>query len=120
MTNKLHLLEGEGKTPKLRTFELDEVLYLRTDMGYVDIVTKQSTDVTATPLKGLEDLLIENGFIRIHRNCLINKKHIVKQHKTSEDGKVTMTIEVTNGDEVDVSRRHHAEMNRYFKSAKTS
>ena len=114
----LHILEGKGKTPRLRSFQLDDVYYFKADNRYIDIYTLGKTSIVKTSLVKIKKSLDEiapDEFMRLHRNCIVNLKHITQQRKTNNGGSTTMTLKVSNGDVLNVSRRNHSKINKIFK-----
>jgi two-component system response regulator AlgR len=54
---------------------LEEVLYLRAELKYVTLRTREREFVLSDSLGKLEEDYGPN-FVRIHRNCLINRQHL--------------------------------------------
>jgi two-component system LytT family response regulator len=84
---------------------LKEIIRCEADVNYTNffLATKHKMLVSKT-LKEFEELLNEYDFIRVHNSHLINLHH-VKNYIRGEGGIVTMT----DGTEVDVSRRKKEE-----------
>lgn len=55
---------------------LDEVLYLRAELKYVTLRTREREYVLDEPLARLEEAFVDD-LLRIHRNCLVNRRHLV-------------------------------------------
>jgi two-component system LytT family response regulator len=78
-----------------------EIIRCKADINYTTFyLLNGSKMVVSKTLKEFEDLLNDYDFIRVHNSHLINLHHI-KNYTRGEGGVVTMT----DGTEVDVSRR---------------
>lgn len=78
-----------------------DILYCEADSNYTKIILQNKQKIISTrTLKEYEELLQENGFIRIHHSYLINKLHVQKYIK-GEGGQIVMS----DGNTLDVSRR---------------
>jgi two-component system LytT family response regulator len=90
--------------PTLKGFQvllLDEVIYCESESSYTVFYLSNGQKITASKsIFEYEAMLENNDFIRIHRSFLININH-VKIYQRGEGG----TVILTNGKEVDVSRR---------------
>jgi two-component system LytT family response regulator len=81
---------------------LSEILYCESDDNYTKFYLPDGQSYLVTkPLKEIQELLEERGFLRIHRQYLINLAHIKKFVK-GEGSYVIMT----NGQSIPVSRLH--------------
>ena len=81
---------------------LSEILYCESDDNYTKFYLPDGQSYLVTkPLKEVQELLEERGFLRIHRQYLINLAHIKKFVK-GEGSYVIMT----NGQSIPVSRLH--------------
>jgi two-component system, LytTR family, response regulator len=89
----------------LQVVSLKEIIRCQADANYTTFYfTVERKMVVTKTLKEFEDLLCEYDFIRIHNSHLINLSHVVK-YTRGEGGTVTMS----DGTEVDVSRRKKEE-----------
>ncbi|MBS1599087.1 MAG: LytTR family transcriptional regulator [Bacteroidetes bacterium] len=90
--------------PTLRGFtilELEEIIYCEAQRSYTSFrLTNQKTLLISKPLIEYETLLTNTLFFRVHKSYLINLMH-VQQYTKGEGG----TIIMSNGKEVEVSRR---------------
>ncbi len=92
-------------TNGLTIVPLKEIIRCEARMNYTNffLITKHKMMVSKT-LKEFEELLNDYDFIRVHNSHLINLHHI-KSYTKGEGGTVTMS----DGSEVDVSRRKKEE-----------
>jgi two-component system, LytTR family, response regulator len=95
-------------TNGLTIVPLKEIIRCEADVNYTNFfLMSKSKMVVAKTLKEFEELLNDYDFIRVHHSHLINLHHI-KNYTRGEGGTVTMT----DGTEVDVSRRKKEEFLR--------
>jgi two-component system LytT family response regulator len=81
--------------------KVSDIIYCEADSNYTKIfLTNKQKIISTRTLKEYEEMLDDNGFIRIHHSWLINKAH-VKQYIKGEGGQVVMN----DGTTLDVSRR---------------
>jgi two-component system LytT family response regulator len=89
---------------------LTEILYCESDDNYTKFYLPDGQSYLVTkPLKEVQELLEERGFLRIHRQYLINLDHIKKFVK-GEGSYVIMT----NGQSIPVSRLHKERLVEHF------
>lgn len=89
---------------------LTEILYCESDDNYTKFYLPDGQSYLVTkPLKEVQELLEERGFLRIHRQYLINLAHIKKFVK-GEGSYVIMT----NGQSIPVSRLHKERLVEHF------
>lgn len=81
---------------------LQEILYFRADHKYLSVIHKNGETLSNQTLKELEQQY-QHAFIRTHRSTLVNVRHIKKLLKNPEGGHY---IVLSEGQEIDVSRRH--------------
>lgn len=80
---------------------LEEILYCEAERSYTVFHFVNSRPVVVSkPLYDYEKLLTDTSFLRIHKSFLVNLLH-VKEYLRGEGG----TIIMTNGTEIEVSRR---------------
>lgn len=86
--------------------KVTDILYCEADSNYTKIflINKQKI-VSSRTLKEYEELLTDNGFIRIHHSHLVNRKYVV-QYIKGEGGQVILN----NGTSLAVSRRKREEV----------
>jgi two-component system LytT family response regulator len=90
--------------------KLSEILYCESDDNYTKFYLPDGqTYLVTKPLKEVQELLEEQGFLRIHRQYLINLNHIKKFVK-GEGSYVIMT----NGQSIPVSRLHKERLVEHF------
>jgi DNA-binding LytR/AlgR family response regulator len=82
---------------KLVKIYLDEILYVESLREYVKITTKEKSILTKLQLGELEEKLIKNNFLRIHRSFIVSKDKI--------DAYSTTEIEI-NGKEIPIGRNY--------------
>lgn len=90
---------------------LTEILYCESDDNYTKFYLPDGQSYLVTkPLKEIQELLQERGFLRIHRQYLINPNHIKKFVK-GEGSYVIMT----NGQFIPVLHLHKERLAEHFK-----
>ncbi len=57
---------------------IDEILYLKAEVDYVNVVTKKENILILDSLRNWEEKLSIYGFIRVHRSFIINKNKVEK------------------------------------------
>jgi DNA-binding LytR/AlgR family response regulator len=82
---------------------IDDVHYFRADHGYTLVKTELKELLIETPLIELEARLDQAEFVRIHRNTLVNMKH-VSSLKRLLDGRIQVVLQ--SGEELPSSRRY--------------
>lgn len=97
----------------LELIPIEDIYYFQANQEFVNVHCKEGTVIIEESLVSLENDLSEH-FIRIHRNALVAKKCISSLSK-SPIGRVKITIDKT-ADELEVSRRHVAEIRRFVSS----
>ncbi len=81
--------------------KLEEIVYCEAQRSYTIFrLTNSKTIIISKPLFDYERILADTSFLRIHKSFLINLLH-VKEYMRGEGGTVVMS----NGMEIDVSRR---------------
>ena len=89
---------------------VNEIVYLKSERQYTLFVLKSGEKIlTSKNLGEYEDLLLEHNFFRVHHSALINLSE-VKKYIRGEGGTVVMS----NGDEIDVSKRKKESFIRHF------
>jgi two-component system LytT family response regulator len=104
--------------PSLKGFqvvELLEIIYCEASGNYTNFYfTNRPVICASKPIHEYEALLSDCGFIRVHKSFLVNLEHI-KEYLRGEGGSVILT----NGQEVEVSRRKKdilmSKMKEYYK-----
>ena len=92
--------------------KLDEIIYCEAERNYTIFHITNMPAITVAKTLGDYDSLLEHSFFqRIHKSFLINLNHVKEYHK-GEGG----TIIMTNGKEVEVSRRKKEEFLEKIKS----
>jgi two-component system LytT family response regulator len=90
--------------PSLKGFqvvELSDILYAEAAGNYTNFYfTALPFICTSKPIHEYEELLNDNGFVRVHKSFLISLLH-VKQYLKGEGGSVILS----NGKEIEVARR---------------
>ncbi len=85
--------------------DANNIIYLKSAGNYCSIYTEDKKELISTKsLKDYEELMNGMNFIRIHQRYLINLKH-VERYDRSLGGTVTMS----NGKELEISRRKRHE-----------
>ena len=104
--------------PSLKGFqvvEIQDIIYCEASSNYTNFnFTNRSSLCASKPIHEYEELLKDSHFVRIHKSYLINIEHI-KEYVRGEGG----SIMLSNGNELDVSRRKKdllmTRMKDYFK-----
>lgn len=85
----------------------EDILFLRAEDGYTHVQTQNSYYLTGEPLALFEKQLA-SSFVRVHRNTLVNVKHVRQlKHNDAE-----LTVVLASDHEIPVSRRHSQEFRR--------
>jgi len=61
---------------KLHIIPIQDIIYLKSDGDYVQIITKTGTHLKEQTMKYFETFLPQNQFVRIHRSYIVNVEHI--------------------------------------------
>lgn len=95
------------KNDQVRYIAVRNISHIRSDGNYSIVITDQNEMFSSSKtLKEYDDYLSAfPGFIRVHRNCLINVRKL-KSYSKGEPCIITME----NGDTVEVSRRKKQEV----------
>jgi two-component system response regulator AlgR len=96
----------------LELIPLSDIYYFQADQKYVTVRHTNGEVLIEEPLKALEDEF-ENQFMRIHRNALVSREHMVGMNKTPE-GRFQLVLRDAD-DLLEISRRHVAEVRRFLK-----
>ncbi len=96
----------------LELIPIEDVYYFQADQKYVTVKYKKGEVIIEESLKSLENDL-NDRFIRIHRNALVAKSRITGLAKT-DIGRVKVKIDQIP-DQLEVSRRHVAEIRRFVR-----
>jgi two-component system LytT family response regulator len=104
--------------PSMKGFQvvsLNDILYAESQGNYTNFhFTDQHPVCTSKPIHDYEELLTDLGFVRIHKSCIINLRH-VKEYLRGDGG----TVILSNGHEVEVARRKKdvflTRMKEYYK-----
>ena len=84
-----------------RVLTLDEIVYLRGEVNYTRFFLESGEKIMVSKtLRDYEKILTDFGYFRVHQSYLINLRHVV-EYRRGEGG----TVVLSNGNEVDVSRR---------------
>jgi len=115
-TLQSNLQTTKNKTLALRTSEkiylldVNDIIRCEADRNYTYFfVNEQKKHIASQPMKEFEDLLVDFGFIRIHKSHLINISYIASFDKT--DGGYVILKDKT---EIPVSRRKKTELMELF------
>jgi two-component system LytT family response regulator len=95
--------------PSLKGFQVIEskdIIYCEANSNYTSIHLLDKPAILASkPLLEYENLLVDSGFIRVHKSFLVNLDQI-KEYVKGEGGSLILS----NGAEVEVSRRRKEEL----------
>ncbi|WP_407527840.1 LytR/AlgR family response regulator transcription factor [Lacibacter sp. MH-610] len=105
--NKIAVPTSEG----FEIIELDDILYCQSSSSYTYFhLHNKRKLISSYPLKQYDDILSERNFFRAHKSFLINLSH-VKLYRKGEGG----TIVMSDGEEIEVSRRNKEALIKIFK-----
>ena len=91
-------------------YKPEEIIRLEGESNYTKFFfANKATLLTSHTLKDYEEILINHGFIRIHKSHLVNKLHVVNY---TTDGMLTMS----DLSKVEISRRRKEEVMERLKS----
>ena len=97
----------------LELIPIEDVVYFQADQKYVTVRHKKGEVIIEESLKSLETDLADR-FIRIHRNALVSKTAIAGLSKSSV-GRTQIVLDNVK-DQLEVSRRHLAEVRRFVRN----
>lgn len=89
--------------------EISEILYCQADDNYTNIFVNGKKKLVSKTLKYFEDILSENGFVRVHKSYLVNVNAITEYRK-GKGGSVVLS----GGKEIMVSPARKKELLAYF------
>ncbi len=105
--NKIAIPTAEG----FEIMELDEILYCQSSSSYTHFYLTNKRKLTSSyPLRQYDEMLSEKNFFRAHKSFLVNLAH-VKVYRKGEGG----TIVMSDGQEIEVSRRNKDAFIKIFK-----
>lgn len=96
----------------LELIPIEDIVYFQADQKYVTVRHNKGEVIIEESLKSLEGDLSDR-FIRIHRNALVAKNRITGLAK-SDIGRTQVTLDKID-DQLEVSRRHLAEVRRFVR-----
>ncbi|MFK5880387.1 MAG: LytTR family DNA-binding domain-containing protein [Flavobacteriaceae bacterium] len=110
---KLTTVEGKITIPTQQGFEvleMENILYGKADDNYTQLfLADGKIKLVSKTLKYFENILSENGFVRIHKSYLVNV-NFIKTYKKGKGG----TIKLLNGKELSVAPSKKAKLLSYF------
>lgn len=90
---------------RMQLVPLDQVLYLKAELKYITIVTRDKSYLLEAALTQLEQEFPDR-FVRIHRNCLVSSTELIGFEKGADpDGEMHWLAQLQNGERLPVSRR---------------
>jgi two-component system, LytTR family, response regulator len=91
---------------------LDDIIYCESDGNYTNFFLKDGKKLTSSyTLKQYDEMLADHNFFRAHKSYLVNVSHITRYLK-GEGGTVIMS----NGREIEISRRNKESLLRLIKT----
>lgn len=93
--------------------DLADIFFFRADHKYLSVVHKKGETISNQTLKELE-IKYSDSFVRAHRNSLVNRKHIKKLARNPKGG---YQLVLSDGQTVDVSRRHISDVRKSLNGA---
>ncbi len=89
----------------------ETLLYISSDENYVNIYYVENdrlkSYVLRSSMKALEDMCVENGMVRCHRQYLINPQHVQVLRK-EQDGVVYAELDTPGVQHIPVTKRYYA------------
>jgi DNA-binding LytR/AlgR family response regulator len=96
-TNENHLVLNKRTSVKV---SINDVVLLKGEVNYTIFHFKFGRNkMVAHTLKFFESFLEEQGFVRVHRSCIINPKFVQEYDKNNQ------LLLMSNGEVVNISRR---------------
>ena len=92
-----------------KEISLERLLYIESNLHILEFHVMEDTETIYTmyeTLNVMDDILLENGFIRIHQSYLVNAKHIKNV--------VRFKVILTNGVELSVPKARYTEVKKKF------
>ena len=89
---------------ELEIVNIDDIVYLSSDKNYTKFHLAHSEIIASKPLGTYDEMLISSSFYRVHRSFVVNLNQ-VKSFKKRD-----LLLIMSNGDEVDVSKRKKEEL----------
>jgi two-component system LytT family response regulator len=100
MNSSLHIPFLTLNARQNKRVAIDQILFLEGEINYTHFHFQSRRRTTiAHCLKHFEADLLPNGFIRIHRSCIVNARFV------RQTNLLTNTITLTNGTELKIARR---------------
>lgn len=101
---KLALSTSDG----IFLYSPNDIIVLEGSSNYTKFwFSNQKSIIVSKTLKEYEDILMEHGFLRVHKSYLVNKSHVIKVDKEA-------VLELSNQMHIPVSRRRKAEILQWF------
>ncbi len=97
----------------MRLINVKDIRYLQADQKYVTVRDEQKEVIVDETLRELEEEF-SDLFIRVHRNALVARKHIVGLEK-GVTGQIVMRLDGVT-ETVDISRRHLPAVRKILKN----
>lgn len=113
ITQKMERILAIGKRHRIMLVDVNRIIYIRADKGGSLIKdTENNLYKSNLPLNKLEHRLSSDGFLRIHRYCIVSLKYIKSIKKVRDN---TFAAELTsNHDVLPVSRRQYYKLKNIF------
>jgi DNA-binding LytR/AlgR family response regulator len=103
--NENQLILNHRKSLKV---SIKEVILLKGDINYTTFYFRFGKNrVVSHTLKFFESYLEEQGFVRVHRSCIINPKFVQEYDKNNQ------LLLMSNGEVVNISRRRQKGFERF-------
>ena len=110
-TRRIHLCARTYKG--MRLINIKDIRYLQADQKYVTVRDEQQEVIVDETLRELEHEFAD-VFVRVHRNALVSRKHIVGLEK-GVTGQIVMRLDGVP-ETVDISRRHLPAVRKILKN----
>lgn len=86
---------------------IETIVFLKGEGVYTDIITTNNRYTAAKLLHEYEDLLINAGFLRVHKSYIVNISHIQQYIRDRDSGG---QLRMSNNTLIDVARRRREEV----------
>ncbi len=98
---------------EIQLIPIKDIVYFQADQKYINVRHLKGEVLIEEPLKQLENEL-DDKFVRIHRNALVNKSYIAGLTKNN-DGHLLISLKQCD-QQLEVSRRHASEIRKLIKA----
>ena len=87
---------------EIGTFFVDDIYYVEADLSKIRLVTKEGEFLLSISISQVQELLENEGFVKVHRSYLVNSSHVIRiKHRTAF---------MDNGKEIPISKYRFKEV----------